>query len=354
MEHVESAENLQTDVMTNSASNDYSKYGITDAPKSTKTTALGKTKTCSGLSRNEWIFLLVSSANILTAIALTLYRMISVIKDDDSQNPDFTFTLLLLINAGFCVYYVLHGVFRERVFEVFAFMGAVVVVAVYCLLEYFVFNTTRQSTVKLVRLILACILAPPNIYLAYIVSRNFGYLQFRSVGASGHLQKLYKQAGIFSCLLKFDLQAACSIVVLALESGTKVSILETASLAVGIPYSLLWCLLGWISMKRELKSAAVVFAVFGLVKPCYYIYKIVQEYIELDEHTQGTESIVYSLIAAVALGLLVWFVLMVELVFVCQNFGQGLRTDAAKPVNNERTGLLGSRTNFPSSTTASL
>ncbi|CAL1547338.1 unnamed protein product [Lymnaea stagnalis] len=329
-------QSVERDIMANSASNDYSKYGIRDVPKYTKTTALGKTKTFAGLFGKEWIFLIVSMINILTAISLTLYRMIIVINEKDSQSPDFTFTLLLLINSGFCIFYVLHGIMRERIFELYAFMAAILVVVMYCVLEYFVFNPSKQSTVKLVRLVLACVLAPPNIALAYFVSKNFGYLEFRIVGASPHLQRLYRQAGLFSCLLKFDLQAACSIVILALKDGTKVSLLETVSLAIGIPYSLFWCLLGWVSLKRELKSGAVVFAIFGLIKPCYYLFKIIREYIELkDEKVPTKDSIVYSLIAAVSLGLLVWFMLMIELVFVYKNFDQGLQ---------ERTRLFASET----------
>ncbi|KAK6994165.1 hypothetical protein BgiMline_010752 [Biomphalaria glabrata] len=329
-----------------SASNDYSKYGIKDVPKFTKTTALGKTKTFAGLFPKEWLFVIVSIINITTAIGLTLYRMIVVVQSEDSDSPDFTFTLLLLINAVFCYFYVLHGVLRERVFELYAFMAAILVVTLYCLLEYFVFNPSRQTTVKLVRLILACLLAPPNIFLAFIVSKNFGYLEFRIVGASKELQRLYEQAAIFSCLLKFDLQATSSIVILALEDGTQVSTLETVSLAIGLPYSLMWCLLGWLTLRRELKYGAITFAVLGFIKPCYYVYKIVREYVkQQDPDVPTTDTIVYSIIAAVSIGLLVWAMLMIELWFVYKNFNKGLKskvftTRTATNDVNETSGLL--------------
>ncbi|KAH9510058.1 hypothetical protein Btru_043403 [Bulinus truncatus] len=314
-----------------SASNDYSKYGIKDVPKFTTTTALGKTKTCAGLFPLEWLFVIVSMINILTAIALTLYRMIDVLLSDDSGSPDFTFTLLLLINAVFCIFYVFHGVLRERVYELYAFIAAILVVVLYCILEYTVFNPSRRTTVKLARLILACILAPPNILLAFMVSKNFGYLQFKIVGASEELQKLYQQAAIFSCLLKFDLQASSSIVILALEDGTDVSTLETVSLAIGLAYSLIWCLSGWITLRKEIKYGALAFAILGLVKPCYYVYKIVREYVKLnDPDVPTTDTIVYSIIAAVSLGLLVWAMLMIELRFVYKNFNKGLKSKGMK------------------------
>ena len=42
-----------------------------------------------------------------------------------------------------------------------------------------------------------------------------------------------------------------SLVVLALREGASVSILETVTLAVGLPFSLLWCLLGWIMVGQQ-------------------------------------------------------------------------------------------------------
>lgn len=320
-------------------SNDYSRYGIVDVPKYTTTTAFGKTKTFAGLFPREWLFVTVSLVNLLTAIGLTLYRLVQVL-EDDSKSPDFTFTLLLLVNAGFCLFYVFHGVLRERVYELYAFMVAILVVVMYCVLEYFVFNPDGQTVIKLARLIIAAVMAPPNIFLAFIVSQNFGYLEFRIVGASEFLQILYRQAAIFSCLLKFDLQAAISVVVLALREGTSMSLTETVSLGVGIPFCLLWCLFGWVTLRREWRHGAWLFALLGLIKPAYYIYKVIEEYLKIDEEDKESEqTITNSLIAAAAIGILVWMVLMFELVYVYKNFGKGLR-ERVQLVATEKTGLL--------------
>ncbi|GFS25784.1 hypothetical protein ElyMa_003450300 [Elysia marginata] len=300
---------------------------------------LGQTKTFAGLFPREWLFVGVSLVNLLTAIGLTIYRMVQVLQDD-AESPDFTFTLLLLVNAGFCLFYVFHGVLRERVYELYAFMCAILVVVMYCVLEYFVFNTEGQTVIKLVRLIIAAVIAPPNIFLAFIVSQNFGYLEFRIVGASEFLQMLYRQAAVFSCLLKFDLQAAISVVVLALREGTSISTTEMVSVAVGIPFCVLWSIFGWIMLRREWHKGALVFAVVGLIKPAYYIYKVVEEYMKIDEKDkESEETITNSLIAAAAIGILVWMVLMFELVYVYKNFGKGLRERVAL-VATERTGLL--------------
>ncbi|KAK7490026.1 hypothetical protein BaRGS_00018726 [Batillaria attramentaria] len=321
------------------SSTDYTKYGITDVPKFTVTTALGKSKTIAGLYAREWVFIVISAVNILTAIGLTIVRLVKVL-EDYPQSPDFTFTILLLLNAGFCLFYVGHGVLRERVYELYAFMAATLVVVMYCILEYAVFNPSGHTTIKLARLIVACIMAPPNLVLAWIVAKNFGYLEFRIVGASEFLQGLYRQAAIFSCLLKFDLQATSSLVLLALKEGTSVSTLETVSLAVGLPFSLCWCLLGWITLRGEIKAGAYVFAILGLLKPVYYLYKVISVYVEIANDEQPSTTVTYSLLAATALGLLVWVVLMVELVIVYNNFGKGLKERTKDVLATETTGLL--------------
>ncbi|RUS86224.1 hypothetical protein EGW08_006019 [Elysia chlorotica] len=219
-------------------------------------------------------------------------------------------------------------------------MCAILVVVMYCVLEYFVFNPDGQTAIKLARMIAAVVMAPPNIFLAFIVSQNFGYLEFRIVGASEFLQMLYRQAALFSCLLKFDLQAAISVVLLALRDGTSISTTETISLGVGIPFSVLWCLLGWVMLRREWRHGAWLFAVLGIVKPAYYVYKVVEEYLKLDKKDQEAEdTIVNSLIAAGAIGILVWLVLMFELIYVYRNFDKGLRERVAL-LATEKTGLL--------------
>ena len=132
-------------------------------PKYRKT-PFGKTKTFSGLSGKEKIFLVLSVCNLLTAYSLTVYSMIKVLTKEGrgSDSPDFTFTVLLLVNALFCMYYIVHGVLRERVYELVALVATIVVVVLYCILE-FALNHAGCTAVKLVRLILVCLLAPPNI-----------------------------------------------------------------------------------------------------------------------------------------------------------------------------------------------
>lgn len=304
-------------------SGDYSRFGIPDVPKATVTTPFGKTRTCAALLPKEKWFLVLSFLNILAAVGLSLYRLIKV-AESDPKNSDLTFTILIIVNAAFIAFYVFHGVLRERKYELYVQIVAILVILVYCIVEYAI-NTEKRTTVKLVRLIVACVFAPPNIVLSVLVARDFGELEFRIAGASAHLQKIYNEAAIFSCWLKFDLQVTVSLVILALQEGTKIGTLEIVTLSVGIPYTLLWDLFGWLVLRLELTFGAFVFAAFGLAKPAYYIYKFVQLYnnIEDNEHI-----ITYCVIIGGALASLVWLILMIELVRVVRNFGQGLKERA--------------------------
>ena len=58
-----------------------------------------QSKTLAGLYTREWAFLVLSFINITAAVSLTLVRMVQVL-EDDPKSSDFTFTILLLINAG--------------------------------------------------------------------------------------------------------------------------------------------------------------------------------------------------------------------------------------------------------------
>lgn len=58
--------------------------------------------------------------------------------------------MIFCLVSVFSAFYVLHGVLRERVYELYAFMAAILVVLMYCILEYTVFNPSHRTTIKLV------------------------------------------------------------------------------------------------------------------------------------------------------------------------------------------------------------
>ena len=65
-----------------------------------------------GLGWKEWTFLIVSTLNILITIGLTIDRLVIVTEDDETSSSDFTFAILILVNAcKYAVVLVLHEIF---------------------------------------------------------------------------------------------------------------------------------------------------------------------------------------------------------------------------------------------------
>jgi len=316
---------------------------------------LGQRRTFAGLGIIEWIFLFVSRVNIFVAIGLTVARLI--LTRNDPESFDFTYSLLLLISALFCVFYVFNGVLRERQYEIYAFVGAVLLVLIYCILDY-ALNPSGRSFIKLVRLCFGSVLAPLNIGLAIVVARQFGWLEFRIVGASEALQQMYRQLCFFLSLQRFDLQAAASFLILVLKNGSgQLDLEEKVTLGIGVPILIICFALGFYAVLREIKGLVYLLVFLSLIEPTYVIYKLIVVYTlnsELDfcrsSVTNNYSSIqsydacihVYTTLGVGGLAFLVRCMLLYELYVVCLNFGNGLTERAfASLVDSERTSLLG-------------
>lgn len=306
---------------------------------------LGRRRTFAGLEGQEWAFLIVSCVNIFIVIGLTLERL--VITWTDEQSFDFTYSLLLLISALFCVFYVFNGVLRERQYEVYAFVAAVLLVLVYCTFDY-VWNIRFRNDIKLIRLIIGGVLAPINIMLALIVARRFGWLEFRIVGAAEALQQMYRQLCFFFTLQRFDLQASASFLILIVKNGTFMDFKEQLTLAIGIPLLIVTFVVGFLAVQKELRAWLALFVFLNVVVPAYVLFKLIELYGGQAEMTSCLQMVtvscvhMYSVICVGFLVLLVRFVLLFELYAVYQNFGYGLTERAfTNLVDSEKRSLLG-------------
>ncbi|GAB1600778.1 uncharacterized protein LOC115210864 isoform X1 [Argonauta hians] len=327
-----------------SLSTDVTRYNIGPITAKSTVRIWGRFRTFSGLTITEWLFLTLSLINIVIAISLTIYQM--VVAFEEHSYVDIIFTTLIIINAGFCVFYTIHGLLRERSYELLALVAAMVVILIYCIVQYSVGK--NRSKVKLARLIIASLLVPLNFCLATLVVLRFGWLEFKIVGASEALQAMYKQVTIFSTLLKFDLQATVSVVILSLSlrfnrfDNLSLNTMEIVILSIGIPFSLAWDFLGYMLMKKESKIGSIVFIVIGLLKPGYYLFKTITLYQIITTKPATTEEklMVYCILTSVAVALVVWAFLMVEIVYIIRNFNKGLKERVLGVMPSERTGLL--------------
>jgi hypothetical protein len=262
--------------------------------------------------------------------------------ETDRSSADLVFTTLLIINSAFCLFYVIHGLLKELQFEIYMFIFAAIFILGYCIIEYAV-ESSHRNRIKMVRLILGCIFGPINIYLAIKIAREFGWLEFRIVGASEQMQSMYHQATLFASLLKFDLQAAVSFVILVSMTSqlnsSKMGLEGILVLSIGLPFCILWTALGRASMRQEWKCGTVVFAVLGLLTPAYVIYSVVMIFLQ-NPQLGSLPIIITSEYVVGGLALLVRGILYIELFIVYRNYGKGLRQRAFDDEANERTGLL--------------
>ncbi|XP_077998080.1 uncharacterized protein LOC144451169 [Glandiceps talaboti] len=308
--------------------------------QTTSDTYFGKRRNYSDLDTKEIVFLTVSLLSILATIGLTIERIITV----DKNHADFTFAILILINAVFILYYTLDGVFRERAFELAAFVIAVGIIIVYCITNYIgTFDEDKINVVKLSRLVLIGALGPIDIGLGivltiqYYKSRN---LIFRTVGANTEMQDMCSLMFFFEAVLKFDLQLQISIVVLILSTtGVTVTTIEISILVIGLIYCCIWVIVGYFAVRRESKPLAWIFLITSILEPVYLVYKMIDlgnNWSNFTKHDAMYLAIITIICAVFAL--VVRVVAVITMVKVYKNFGKGLK-EVAYGNNNGSTRL---------------
>ncbi|KAL9959551.1 hypothetical protein ACROYT_G032882 [Oculina patagonica] len=286
----------------------------------TTVTAIGKVKTFAGLEVVELTFLTISVLNVFVAIGLTIDRLVELSKD----KPDYTFAIILFINIGFCLFYAVHGVLREREFELYAYIVGILVLLCYFTIDLIV--NEKRTPLKWARFGVMICLGPANIYYGIKVAQDFGYLAFKTVGAAEELHKMYRNAGMYSCLLKFDFQLAISLSVFVIMNVTDLELKDKVTVGVGIPFQLAWSILGWFAMRRELMILVQIFIPFSVVEPAYLIYRISKVASNWDKSIADNKDVlVYSFLGAASLAFIVRVLVLVTLKFVVSNFGKGLK-----------------------------
>lgn len=304
-------------------------------------TILGKRKRLESVNVWEWTFLAVSTVNIIACIVLSAIPLSQAVQVE-KNSPDFTFTILLIINSVFCLFYVIHGLLKELRYEIFILILATCVVFFYCIIEYII-NGDHHNTIKLVRLIMVCVMAPINIGLAAKVGYDFGWLEFRILGAAEEMLRMYRQACWFLSLIKFDLQVAVSFLVLILKNGKdRIDLEIELVLSIGITVSVIWFAMGVLLVRWESKVISWIFAVVGVAAPAFVLFKVVRAYMKYSTMgaTSDEKMLLYSTVIIGALLLLIRILVYVELIHVYRDFGKGLRHRAFEDTANERSGLL--------------
>ncbi|XP_055954522.1 uncharacterized protein LOC130010690 [Patella vulgata] len=86
-----------------------------------------QTRRLNDLDCIEKLYFVLSGLSILVTISLSIFKMTTISKSDS----DFTFSIVLIRNAIFCTFYVVHGLLKERAYEIVIFMIAIFGILLY-------------------------------------------------------------------------------------------------------------------------------------------------------------------------------------------------------------------------------
>ncbi|ESO85935.1 hypothetical protein LOTGIDRAFT_235699 [Lottia gigantea] len=293
----------------------FADLGIPTGPQVTDT-FLGKARRIQDVEKTEILFVVLSCLSIIATAVLSIYKMATTSVTD----TDFTFALLLLVNAGFCIFYVIHGVLKERAYELGILLIAVVGIVLYSVLNFSLVD--KRGPVKIARLVIVCVMSPPIMLFCVKYGLDYyrsGNLIFRTIGANATLQGICKTLYLFHDLLKLDLQLGISMVILILNSTVDVALDDYIILSVGGVFSIIWFIIGFFSSRNENTVGMVFFFLGSPVEPAYVLYKMVKSAEQVDTNLKSA-----SLTCGVlALGFRV--ILIIYSVLVWRNFGKGLK-----------------------------
>ncbi|XP_061163070.1 uncharacterized protein LOC133172236 isoform X2 [Saccostrea echinata] len=312
----------------------FADLGITAAPK-LEEGALGKKRPLKDLEKKEIAFAVISILSSLGAIGLAIQRLATT----SNGNPDFTFALVIIVNAVFCMYYVFHGLLAERPYEIIVMVLATIAVTIYVIVNFIL---GPKKDVKIARLVLVCILSPIIVVMGFIIAKEYhdsGRLIFRMVGADSTLQGFCKNLFLFLGLQKFDLQLNVTMVLLILQSGTKVDTEDIVIISVGVPVTIACFALGYLSVRWENKTLGIVYAVSLFLAPAYIIFKVYesaddlaktsttqfQNGTTLEVPTRQNAALSGTTFTSAGLALLIRVLMAIYFVKAVLNFGYGLK-----------------------------
>jgi len=285
-----------------------------------------KVRKPSELEPYEVAFVVLGLVSCLAALGMTIERLATT----PHTSNDFVFAFLLFVNILFIIYYVLHGVFMERPFEILVSLITVLIVMVYCIVDYAT-NEKKRSDLKLVRLIVVCLLGPVDIALSCLVAWKFfegpGNLIFRLVGGNVGLQRMCKTYYIFTAFLGFGLQMVIVLLVLLLLSSEKNTLADSEKwiIGIGVPLSCVAVLIGRLGARLENQIMMYAFMVFCTAQSAYIIFLFDKTGDKLGSAKPRKKILYGSIIAAGAVGLAVQIGVISLSVLVMKNFGKGLK-----------------------------
>ncbi|XP_055333989.1 uncharacterized protein LOC129585359 isoform X2 [Paramacrobiotus metropolitanus] len=314
---------------------------------------IGLRRTFSDVSRLEWGFLIIGTTSLLACIGLTIERLdylspgkcphnLSILTEEQYRNEDkkcgaeFTFALLILINCIFCLFHVWHGIVWERPYELHIFAGSILLVTIYCIVDFAVnvqqgMDSGFNFSIKLARLVILLVLGGLDVALGCWIAAKFlreGRFACRVVKTYDEvIQKKCKLHFFTQSLLTFDLEFQITMVVLILRNGFEfhLSDRELGILITGLVIAVMWLAAVLISLRYEIKPLSWIVMGTSVLEPAYIIYKIYDSAdILKTDYDYTSRSLQYCVFIGGSIGIIIRILLTISFVLTYRTFGEGL------------------------------
>ncbi|XP_046852658.1 uncharacterized protein LOC124445909 [Xenia sp. Carnegie-2017] len=326
------AEGMNSDTSNEGeASSSTSRSELSVLPSAVRTvdSPFGKLRIPSDLEKIEIAFLTLATISTLVVIGVAIDRLANTIDESDSS-----LALVLIINSVFCLVYIYHGVFGERPFQLGAFMVAIVIVSIYCIIQYAI----KTRTVLMVRLIILLVLGAVDLGLClkiayeHYTTKNLIIRTVRSANIT--FQNMCMNMFAFHTLLLLEFEISISLIVLVMTSGVEnATHHEKVILCVGIFVGIIWLIVGFLVPRYEERTWLLAFFLLSIPQPIYAFYKIIKTGIDWKKHDKTINiSIMVCAILYLVIRCLVSFFLWI----VVRNFGKGLREAVYYPDDKKR------------------
>eukprot|EP01135_Chromosphaera_perkinsii_P005669 Nk52_evm1s358 gene=Nk52_evmTU1s358 len=306
----------------------------------------GKSQTLSGLPVLSKIFLAMVLLETAAVVGLTIQRISQISFPLNTETrTDFTFGILLFINAGFSLYYSFHGCLKERAVEIYAFLVASATVAVYVVYQYLEEPKedieSHSHLLRRIRFYVVLVFEPLNWIVGIMVSRSFGWLSYKIVGANKLLSDMFTSYCTYLSVLKLDVQAGINFVVMTALMNF-IGYVELGFDIVGLVFTLLWACASWAAIRYEKKNLLLPVYFFSIVEPLYIAYKLVTMAESSSREIENFARL--PIIITGFFALLIRILFFLALVRCYRNFGKGLKNRLIETENassRETTPILG-------------
>eukprot|EP00123_Amoebidium_parasiticum_P005844 comp16937_c0_seq1/m.15520 comp16937_c0_seq1/g.15520 ORF comp16937_c0_seq1/g.15520 comp16937_c0_seq1/m.15520 type:complete len:346 (-) comp16937_c0_seq1:426-1463(-) len=277
---------------------------------------------------DQWgkLFMTFFSAEAIAVVGLCAYRLYKSIPITDATRSDFVYTVCLLLNIPFCLYYCIHGTLRERHVELYAFVCATLLVTAYVFYQYFTEQhegmSDPTSRSHLVRLAVVCVCEPVNLVLALAVANRFGWVSFMTVGGDSVLAGMWHTYCVFFSLLKVNLQTALTFILISFFSQGQTFPFEWVVETCVLFFLLLSFGLASYVFPGERSSCLFPFMAVMLVQPGYIVWKVLQASVFFPD--SYTLFVRLPIFVVGGVSFLLYMLTVIYGIIVWRNFGSGL------------------------------